>query len=182
MSLLDRILGRKSSDPPDPTADWPDPPNVGLILVPHEGRLGDLKFGDPIHHARSFGKPTAIRWIQNDYCELLYARAGMQIDFDGGRFAYMAFFMNRHVAEPGIAGGFDPALVNLQLASGWTGQLSRKTKRDVIEGCFGNPSQIDADDNETILTYEFAGITLEFEMHPDEGTVMRLNLYPSAQD
>jgi len=148
------------------------------MLVPYEGRFGDLKFGAPLEDAMSFGRPVRFRWIQKDYCELLYARRGFQIDFEDNRFASAAFFMDQHVAEPDVAGGFDPALLNLVLRDDNIGELSRRSTRDVITGYFGSPSQIDSDTDETILTFEVAGLTLEFEMHPKTNTLMRFNIYP----
>jgi len=180
MKFLQRLLGTKTGGPPNPTIDWPEPQNVELNLVPHEGRLGNLRFGASIENARIFGKPSRFRWIRNNYCELLYAQAGFQIDFDGGQFGYMAFFINRHVAEPDIAGGFDLAIVNLLLADGGTGQLTKESKRDVIEGYYGTATRIDDDDDEIVLHYEIAGVTMEFELDPNDKTLMRLNLYANT--
>lgn len=182
MRLLDHIFGKKPTNPPDPTVDWPDLQVVELTLVPYEGRLSDLKFGAPIEHAKAFGKPSRFRWVQNDYCELIYARQGFQIDFDGGRFQYLSFFMDRHEAESDIAGGFELALVGIQLAGGRSGQICRESRREVIDGYFGSVARIDSDNDETILYYEVAGLTMEFEMHPKHGTLMRWNIYPITQE
>ncbi len=180
MSLLDRIFGKKVATPPDPTVNWPASVVRVLPLAPYEGQYGDLKFGAPIDAARSLGKPSRFRWIQNDYCELLYARAGFQIDFEGDRFAYIAFFTDRHVAEPDVEGGFDLAVVDLRLPGNKSIQFSRESTRDVIEKYFGNSTRTDTDDDETILTYEFSGLTMELEMNPTRATLMRLNLYPKT--
>lgn len=181
MSFLARIFG-KSSAAPDPTSQWDQANSVGLVVAPHEGRFGQLKFGDPIAAARHLGRPSRFRWTQNDYCELLYSHAGFQIDFDAGRFAYAAFFMDRHVAEPDLEGGYHLAVVSLKRPDGHMDDLSKTSTRTTIECHLGAPNRVDPDHDEIILTYQIGLHTLEFEVHPLNGTLMRMNLYPSTQE
>lgn len=180
MKLLDRIFGKKRSNQPDPTVDWPCPVAIEPELVPHEGRFCDLAFGAPMDAARKFGKPSRCRWLEDEYCELLYAQAGFQIEFEAGRLAYLAFFVNQPAAMPDVEGGFDAAVVKLRLTGGRTGQLSHESTRDDIERLFGSPARMEEEPDETILTYLVAGFTMEFEMQPEGGTLVRFNIYPAT--
>lgn len=179
MSFLTRLLGIKST-PPDPTLAWPSYQDHQLILTPHEGRLEDLKFGDPIANAKSLGKPSKIRWVDETYISLIYAQAGFQIDFEKDRLVYMAFYTDRHEAEDEIEGGFKLITVSLKLADGRAAKLSKASKRIDIEDIFGIPSNIDYDSAETILYFTDQSLTIECEMQPNDGTLMRMNLFPTA--
>ena len=174
MNLFDRLLGRH----PDPTTDW------GAFRLPIPDfdvatmRFGALRFGDAIEAAAFLGRPDTLQWPQAEYCELLYARGGFQIDFDRGKFAYAAFllgpdaFLPKHEAlrfsQPRIVGCTPDALC-----------LSHDTDRKILERLFGSPASVDADDRETILYYSRQEITMEFEMDGHTGRLKRWNLYPT---
>jgi hypothetical protein len=111
MRILDRVFGRRA----DPTKDWPtevgEAPECDLSRM----AFGPLCFGSPIEAARCFGRPDRFRWKTGDYCELLYARAGFQLDFEEGRLVYVAFFIGEDessslhptaaTAQPRLRGG-----------------------------------------------------------------------------
>lgn len=149
------------------------------MIVPHEGRFGDLKFGDSINLAQSFGKPSKVRWIDNTYCALIYSQAGFQLDFENGSLVYFALFPNRPVDDPEFVNDFNPAIIHLQLADGRTAHLSKESKRSDIEAIIGKPSSIDFDDDETILYYKDKKLTVEFELQANDGVLMRMNLFPT---
>jgi hypothetical protein len=178
MSFLNRLLGKKST-PPDPTIDWPTYQDIERIVIPHEGRFGDLKFGDSIDLARPFGKPAKNLGVDLRNCSLIYPQGGFELYFSNNRFTYMAFYTDRHIAEQEIEGGFNLAIINLMLANGKTVQLSKDFKRKDIEELFSKPSNIDFSSDETILFYEDQNLTMEFELQPNDGTLMRMNLYPT---
>jgi hypothetical protein len=178
MSFLNRLLGKKST-PPDPTLEWPSYQDFERIVIPHEGKFGVLKFGDPIDAAKSFGKPARVRWIDNSYCALHYPQAGFQLDFEHGSLVYFALFANRSVDDSESNDDINPAIIHLQKADGKTAQLSKDSKRSDIETIFGKPSTIDFDDDETVLYYKLKNLTLEFELLANDGVLMRMNLFPA---
>ncbi len=178
MSYLNRLLGKKST-PPDPTLDWPTYQDIERIVIPHEGRFGDLKFGDSIDLAKSFGKPSKVRWIEDTYCTLNYSQAGFQLDFEHQSLVYFALFANRPINDQEFNNDFNLTIIHLQLADGKTAHISKESKRSDIEELFGKPTSIDFDDDETILYYNYKTLTVEFELQANDGVLMRMNLYPT---
>jgi hypothetical protein len=173
MGFVDRLLRRRA----DPTLSW----QPFSLPIPDfdltEMRFGKLRFGDAIDAAASLGRPDRVEWTRGEYCELLYASGGFQIDFDSNRFAYLAFFIGpdellpKHPAfelsKPRLRGGTEDG-----------SRLSRDTQRPRLERLFGAADSVDADSDETILYYARQGVTMEFELDPSNGRLKRWNLYP----
>ena len=173
MSLLDRLLGRR----PDPTLNW------GAFSLPipdydlTEMRFGTLRFGDAFDAAAFLGRPNRFEWTQGDYCELLYASGGFQIDYDDSKFAYLAFFigpddclpMHRPLefSKPRLLGCTPDGI-----------RLSRDTDRVLLDWLFGAADSTDTEPRETILCYTRQNVTMEFEMDGKTGRLKRWNLYP----
>jgi hypothetical protein len=151
-------------------------PVPDLTVVAHEGKVNDLKFGDPLEAAQVFGRPTKVHWIGGDYCVLTYADAGMEVHFQSGRFEYLALMHDRHVAQPDIP--FKFARATVRLAGGVGGELSRNSTIDVIESHFGRADRVERETDESIYYYHLPGVDMEFEVHPTAATLMRWNLYP----
>src|SRR6185369_17404690 len=96
MNIFDRLLGRR----PDPTKDWPLEPPLPAGFDFARRAFGSLGFGDRLEAARFLGRPDSFEWREPGYCELLYARSGFQIDFEDGRFAFLAFFLGSDAHLP----------------------------------------------------------------------------------
>jgi len=173
MNLLDRLLGRRT----DPTLSWgafrPPIPEFDLKAM----RFGSLGFGEGFDAAAFLGRPDRFTWIQGGYCELLYASGGFQIDYDQGRFAYLAFFIGpddclpKHRAlefsRPRLRGCTPDGI-----------QLSREADRSLLERVLGAAGSVDTEPREVILYYTRHDITMEFEMDGKTGRLKRWNLYP----
>ena len=173
MTFLDRLFGRR----PDPTANW------GAFRLPipdfdfTDMRFGTLRFGDAFEAAAFLGRPETVAWTQDKYCELLYASGGFQIDFNDGRFAYLAFFIGpddflpKHEAvqfsKPRLRGCVPEVM-----------RLSQETDRATLERLFGPADSTDIDTIEAILFYTRRNITMEFEMDRKTERLKRWNLYP----
>jgi len=140
-------------------------------------QFGRLRFGDALNAAAFLGRPDRFVWTQSEYCELLYASGGFQLDFDGGEFAYAAFFVGpdnslpKHRAlefsKPRLRGCTPDGI-----------RLSRDTDRELLERLLGLPTSVDTEVRETILFYTRKKIALEFEMDGKTGRLKRWNLYP----
>lgn len=173
MNLLKRIFGRR----PDPTIEWrafiPPIPDFDLSAM----QFGSLRFGDTFSAASFLGRPDKFEWTQGEYCQLLYASGGFQIDFDGGKFAYLAFFIgpDRHLPKHKALEFSKPRLRGC-MPDGVS--LSRANDRPQIERLFGSPVTADNDATETILFYRRRQITMEFEFDGQSGPLKRWNLYP----
>jgi len=173
MSVLSRLFGKR----PDPTLGW------GTFSLPLPSfdlgtmRFGTLRFGDGYEGAAFLGRPERFAWTQGDYCELLYASGGFQLDFDHGKFAYAAFFIGLDSYLPK-----HPALAFSQpRLSGCTPNntaLTRDTDRALLERLFGEADSMDIEPLEAILYYTRKGVTMEFEMDGKSGGLKRWNLYP----
>lgn len=50
----------------------------------------------------------------------------------------------------------------------------------LFDRIFCTPDQIDDEDEQKILTYNIDGFTIDFEMNPDSGTLMRMEIYPTV--
>jgi hypothetical protein len=177
MRILNWLLGRR----PDPTAGWPDfrPPAPDFDWA--RRRFGPLRFGDEIAVARLLGRPDVFRWAEKDYGELLYARGGFELDFEGGRFVSLAFFIgpDKYLPRHPDLRFCVPRLL------GWDAEdirLSQGTDTAELERRLGPPTAVDADDeDETILSYVRAGMVLEFELNR-EGRLKRWNVFPVRPD
>ncbi len=173
MSFFDQILGRK----PDPTARWGEfqlpIPDFDMV----EMRFGKLKFGDGLEAAAFLGRPAQVQWPREDYCELLYAAGGFQIDFDNGKFAYLALLIGPDPCVPTDV-AFTYAKPRLRGASQESVRLTESTRRAELEKLLGAPTTADEDKDETVLSYEWDRLTMEFEFTPD-GRLKRWNLFPT---
>jgi hypothetical protein len=173
MNFLDRLIGRRT----DPTLGW------GTFNLPIPDfdvtamQFGTLRFGDDYEAAAFLGRPDRFTWTQGEYCELLYASGGFQLDFDRGKFAYAAFFIGpdgflpKHRAlefsKPRLRGCAPDGI-----------RLSRDTDRAFVERLFGMPDSADTEPRETILYYTRQSVAIEFEMDGKTGRLKRWNLYP----
>ena len=174
MKLIDRLLGRRS----DPTLSWPPStvpmPDFDINTM----QFGALHFGDPLEAAASLGRPDRFMWTQDEYCELLYASRGFQLDFDRGKLAYLAFFIGPDEFVPThSAFQFSKPRVHGVAIDGI--ELSPGVDRALIEKLLGPPDSVDVDAEEVILFYNRQGITLEFELDGKAGALKRWNLYPT---
>jgi len=173
MNILDRLFGRR----PDPTAGWGTSQQPIPDFDLSQMRFGSLRFGDGIEAASFLGRPDRFAWTQADYCELLYARGGFQLDFDKGRFAYLAFFIGPDKFVP-THEGFEFSQPRLRGCAQDGARLSREMDQPALERLVNAPDSADSDAAETILYYTRQGITMEFEMDGKSGRLKRWNLYP----
>jgi hypothetical protein len=171
--MLERLLSKLRPALPDPTREWPRRGIATLSVDTRRGTVGSLGFGSEIAAARVWGRPDSLRWTQPGYCELVYAAAGFQVDFDAGRLAYAAFFIAEDESLPtGMPVVFSTPIVDgTRLTSGMS------AKR--IEGFFGAPEVDDHDGDEWVLTYVRGAVTAELE-GAAAGTLKRVNVYPTA--
>lgn len=171
ISLIERV--RPATE--DPTAEWADTCAQATPAFDWSDlRLGPIAFGDPLEKAEPLGRPDRFRWTQPGYCELLYARRGLQIDFDRGRFAYLAWFIGRDSVTPDHPDmTFCTPALDDELA------LTRDMGIDDLRAHLGAPVSEDVGEDETVLFYTGGGVVLEFEFD-GEGRLKRWNLYPES--
>ena len=173
MNLLNRLLGKRE----DPTLSW----KPFSLPIPDfdvaQMRFGTLRFGDGFETASFLGRPEQVEWTDRAYCALLYASGGFQIDFDEGRFAYLAFLIGPDKYLP----KYTPLEFSKPRLHGCTPdaiQLSNDTDRVLLKRLFGDPGSVDSDEEETILFYTRQNVTMEFELDGKMGHLKRWNLYP----
>lgn len=171
MTFLDSLLGRE----PDPTRGWPKIDSILPELDIRQMTLGPLRFGDELGAAAFLGRPDLFNWTVDGYCELVYARCGLQIDFDQGRLAFIAFLIGPDEFLPSVSG---MTFAQPRIAGG--GTFTSATDGNDVRGLFGPPESEDEDSEETILNYSRQGVSMEFELNQD-GRLKRWNLYPEAE-
>jgi hypothetical protein len=172
MSFLDRLFGKR----PDPTEGWgttcTSAPEIDLTAM----RFGALRFGDPLEAAAFLGRPDRVKLEPSGNDELLYSSAGFLLEFEEGKFAFLAFFTGPDDLLPDPAISFSQPLLRSGKADGV--RLTRKTDWIEIERLFGPAHEVDTEQDETILTYTIQGVTMEFELDGESSRLKRWNLYP----
>ncbi len=171
MGILDFLgFGRE-----DLTKDWP----VLEFELP-EFDLKDLSFG-PVHFgcefdlAHAFGKPDRFKWVGRNYCELLYARYGFQIDFEDGRLRYIAFFIGPDESSPSHP--------RMAFSKPWlkkTVQFTDQTRAGDLKRVFGEAGSEDFDSDEIVITFFRSGLSLEFEL-TEKAFLKRWNIFPEQR-
>jgi hypothetical protein len=171
MSFLQKLFAAPAGS--DPTADWLQIATLAPDVCLDTPAIGRLKFGGALDEARSLGKPDSCRRVELNYLELVYAKAGFQLDFENDRLVYAAFFIGPDAGQPPIGG-----LVHCSPRTLAGARFSKETTREDLIGVFGEPESIDdADEDESILCFFAKGLVLEFELNAD-GRLKRWNLYP----
>lgn len=173
IELWGRLVGRRS-DPPVTWAPFRQPiPEFNVNTM----EFGGLRFGDPLESAAFLGRPEAFTWSQSDYCELLYASGGFQVDYERGKFAYLAFFIGPDKFVPTHKGfQFSKPRVRGTPVDGI--EFSQDVDQPLIETLFGTADTVDVDAVESILFYNRKSVTMEFELDGSTGGLKRWNLYP----
>lgn len=170
MNLFPKLLPQRDQDP---TANWSEAPLQVPDVCLETAAVGQLKFGDALAAARYLGKPDEWRRSEPDYLELVYARAGFQLDFEHERLAYVAFLIGPDAGPPVTA---HRAVCTPQLRGGR--RFSAQTSREDLIATLGDPESIDAEDkDEVVLSFFAQGLVLEFELN-SAGRVQRWNVYP----
>jgi hypothetical protein len=172
MGFLNRLFGRKE----DPTLHWGSltPPTPDVELNPLQ--FGPLKLGDGFDAAAFLGRADQCEWIYPNYCNLLYAAEGFQIDFEDGRFACLVFFIgpDAHLpkhpsfnfSKPRIRGGAADGVC-----------LTNTTDRATLKQWFGEPDSEDIDSEEAVISYTSQSVTMEFELDGPTGKLKRWSIF-----
>lgn len=171
MGILDFLgLGKE-----DPTKDWPvlefELPDFDLKDL----SFGPLHFGCELDLAHAFGRPDKFRWSGRNYCELLYARYGFQIDFEDSRLRYIAFFIGPDVHLPDHS--------QMAFSRPWLkriAQFTPNTTADELRKIFGEASSEDFDSDEIVMTFARSGLLLEFEL-TQKAFLKRWNIFPEME-
>lgn len=166
MNFLERFLSL------DPTRDWPVECSFPVGFDVERGAFGPLAFGDPVVAARFLGRPSSFERTSSDSCMLQYARSGFEIEFDTNRFSYIAFFIGPDEYLP-----THPELRFSRPQVDADFVLVPDTTVAQLQGRFGLPESVDADQDETVLFYSLTCLTMEFEFDA-AGPLKRWNLYP----
>ncbi|PKL41528.1 MAG: hypothetical protein CVV41_18230 [Candidatus Riflebacteria bacterium HGW-Riflebacteria-1] len=168
MGFFDFLFGNKE----DPTKDWPVTDFSTPDFVMQEQSFGRLHFGCELADAQHFGRPDLFVWRDNDYCELVYACHGFQLDFEEGRLCYIAFFIGPDSCLPNL-----PGMVFSQPCFEKVAQFTQKTTSQDLVDLFGEPISEDFDSEEIVRNFVHSRLVFECELTP-EGFLKRLNLFP----
>lgn len=164
MGFFDRLFG--SATKGNPTSDWPPYPGTFPEFDLAAKACGELKLGASLATARLLGRPAGYHQVDAQEI-LLYGDGQWELHFERDAFVYFAF-----VADAG------PLDYTMQLPEADFLHLHRGIDREAVQNQLGEPRRSDTDDEETILFYEIAGLTVELELEPGGG-LKRCNLFPS---
>lgn len=129
--------------------------------------VGALPFGASLLDAAAFGKPDSFQWLEGSTCLLLHAAKGYALEFSDGRLESVAYFVGPDPHQPQ-----SPQLrFSSPLVDG--APLSSSSTRDELEAAFGKPTEVDEDEDETVLRFNRGGLELECELNA-AGTLKRL--------
>lgn len=164
MGFFDRLFGSSTKED-NPTAEWP-PPSDSFPEFNLAGHIcGELKMGADLAAARMLGRPDSYHQV-DDQQILLYGDGQWELHFEHGKFVYFAY-----VADAG------PLDYTMQLPEADFLHLHRGIDRESLQAQLGDPKKADVDEEETILFYQIAGLTIELELDPG-GNLKRCNLFP----
>ena len=154
--------------PADHTRGWStsDQPLPTIRLKPFG--LGGLQFGDPVTNAEFLGRPEKCRRFRAaGNWQLLYARHGLLLEFEAGRFVEAIFHIGPGTYAEPMEGA---ALCRPRIEGG--GELTAATTVDEFVRILGKPQrrEVDEDDGEVVLYYENAAACMEAEFNP-QGTL-----------
>ena len=174
MSFFDRLLGKR----PDPTQGWGSFQSPAPSFDLTEMSFGSLKFGDEISTAAFLGRPTKVQWGNTDYFALLYAIGGFQIDFEHGKFTYLAFLIG---PDESIPSKTEITYIEPRLRKNGTdcGRLTGNSSVEELKKLFGPPTNTDEDEVEIVLNFLRDGFTLEFEFN-SKRRLKRWNIFPTV--
>jgi hypothetical protein len=154
--------------PANPTSDRSisNQPLPAIRLKPFS--LGGLRFGDPVANAEFLGRPEKCRRFRAaGNVQLLYARQGLLLEFEAGRFVEAIFHIGTGTYASPIQGA---AQCRPRVEGG--GDFTATTTIDEFVQILGKPQRIerDKDDGEVVLYYENAAACMEAEFNP-QGTL-----------
>lgn len=170
MGIVDWILGR----PANPTLDWPEYRRRPPVVDVTRGIFNDVPFCQPLDVASQLGRPDVFRWLRRRECELLYRQGGFVVEFVEGLDIVGLLIAPDEFLPEGIG---NVEYCRPVLRSAGTGDFvgTPEKNRAAIVAHFGEPASVDADTDETILTYEWNRYHLEFELTPAD-TLKRINV------
>lgn len=168
MSFFTRLFGR-----PDPTRDWPastgPAPQVSVDRRRLESLAATLPFGADLDAARVLGRPDVCASAAEGVYTLSYAKWGMALEFEQGRFVQVEFVIAPDPDDATVA--FEPAQVHGPDRE----RLSPTTTQEELVARFGPASRIQTFDEETILYYTGGTLVSEFQL--EHGRLVRWHVY-----
>lgn len=170
--MFRRLFHRERSSVEDLVSQWPEVSQATPLIDLAKRTIGPLRFGCSLEEAAILGRPTRVNCRADEYCELVYASAGVQLDFDRRRLAYAAFFVGRDDTVP----NGDVTYCSPRFSDG--ARFSSASDVSEIEAAFGTPKSRETDAEERVWTYEIGELTIEFEFDA-AGRLKRLAVFPS---
>ena len=155
---------------PHPSMQWPQLEIQTPAFQTSTRAVADLTFGSGIDGAMMFGAPDEVRPLDGGGVNLVYAKAGFQLEFDQDSLTCVAFFVSKDEYQPDT-----PGLTHCEpIVDGHKFGPSHSPAQ--VQDLLGAPKSVDEDEDETILDYERNGLTLEFEFTA-AGALKRLSLF-----
>ncbi len=171
MNFLKRLFGIK----PDPTKSWPVLPVSTPPIDLRTTTFGPLRFGTAFDEVKVLGRPDEYKHYNFNTCDLLYARAGYEVEIEEGRFVGIRYFIGRDAytdAHKALVRSRPTAI----LPDGTTRELNADTKGEALVEIFGAPKSADMDEDDSLLVWDHGEVTIEAELN-ESTQLVSLNLY-----
>lgn len=173
--MLRKLLGVFVKVDRNPCSDWPPVEITTPPLNTGAQQVGYIRMGAPIDMARPLGAPDSIQTLEGNAINLVYAKAGFQLEFSGDALSSVAYFVAEDQFQPDASSlRYSEPVIDSHTLTGSHGFSG-------IEELFGSPLSIDRDTDETILYYRMNDLTVEFELGT-RGMLKRVNVYPAEKD
>ncbi len=156
MGLWDLLTGSGN-----PTRQWPrsDEPLPVVRLNPF--KLGTLRLGEEIESVRFLGRPDHFMGkAKRGNMMLTHTNRGLQLSFEEHRLVQITF----HLAGDtfwSLEDGAPPARLRFEDGT----KLDEASTIDDVKRRFGEPDEVDEDEDETTLTYRDGQAYLSFEFN-----------------
>jgi hypothetical protein len=154
----------------DPTKKW-DPadgpaPDPGPSL-----QIAQLPFGSPVEAAHPLGRPDAFEWRSRSeqHYELLYARRGLRLRFEGGQLVEVSYLIGGTACD-------HPSFTPSRPLAPDGSRLTAEVDRAKIVQMFGEPDPGGSDET-CLQVFHGHGLVSDFYLD-DEGHLREWSLYP----
>jgi hypothetical protein len=170
MNFLKRLFGIS-----DPTADWPAPAGTAPSFDLRTLAIGPLRFNSPFAEARVLGKPDAFKGNAEKSSTLFYGRAGHSLDYEEGRLVFVTYYAGPY-ESPTLPGPLIQSPISIVLPDGTVHVLNQDSDAEALVAAFGKPESAEIDEDESILTWERADLTIEAELN-ERSRLVLLNVF-----
>ncbi len=158
----------------DPSDSWNPEICLNLLFDLENRRLNGIGFGESYNSLKVFGKPTNEKPLYNRVFNFQSLGLLFEIDERENLDFFSLVFQNEEHEN------FYSSKASLKFPNSREFQITRETTNSEISANFGDPKEIDRDDEEIVLFYYLFDLNIEFELNLKEN-LKRMNVMPDLK-